>query len=140
MSEPLEVLQLTLKSNHVSSTKARRLVFEALLDSEPQTMQQIVKRCNNAVDRASIYRIIALFEQLGIVERLQMGWKYKLELTDRFMHHHHHLSCMKCGAVIALPEDATLEARLQKLAKAKGFMPQHHQLEIRGLCPACQKT
>lgn len=140
MSEPFDQLRLVLKTNRVSSTKPRQVVFQTLLGSEPQTMQQIVGRCSGKVDRASVYRTIALFEKLGIVQRLQIGWKYKLELSDSFIHHHHHLSCVSCGRVIPLPENADLERQLLSPAQAQGFKPQDHQLEIRGLCAACQAS
>src|ERR1700733_372533 len=105
MIEPLEQLKITLKAHHQSLTKSRLLIFTALEDKEPQTMHEIVAACQGQVDRASVYRTIALFERLGIVLRLQIGWKYKLELSDDFHHHHHHLTCRQCGKTIPLPED-----------------------------------
>jgi len=101
-------------------------------------MHSVVAACNDKVDRASVYRTIQLFEQLGVVQRLQIGWKYKLELSDKFSAHHHHLSCVQCGRTIAIDEDTALEKRMRLLASAYGFLPQGHQLEIRGLCEACQ--
>ena len=119
-------------------TSSRRIVFEALQGQEPLSMHDLVALCRNKVDRASIYRTIALFEHFGIVQRLQIGWKYKLELSSDFNYHHHHLTCSRCGSVIPLPEDDELENRLQYLAKNLQFFPQDHQIEIRGLCVACQ--
>lgn len=136
MVNVLERLSKSLKDNGYSFTAARRTVFAALQGHEPQTMQEIVA-ASPGIDRASVYRIIALFEQLGIVQRLQIGWKYKLELTDPFSHHHHHFSCNRCGRVTELPEDHQLEARLWKLAKTNGLVVQDHQLELRGLCQSC---
>ncbi len=91
------------------------------------------------IDRASVYRTIALFEKLGIVQRLQIGWKYKLELSDAFHRHHHHLSCTGCGSTFALQEDPELEARLTLLAQRQHFAMHGHQLEIQGLCNKCSK-
>jgi Fur family ferric uptake transcriptional regulator len=138
MQEPLNELRNTLKSHRQSLTGPRQLVFKALEDKEPQTMHQLVAACSGHIDRASIYRTIALFEKLGIVQRLQIGWKYKLELSDRFSHHHHHLTCTGCGATIALPEDRLLEDRLRSLASALHFKAGDHQIEVRGLCQNCQ--
>ena len=101
-------------------------------------MHELVEACQGKVDRASVYRTIAMYEQLGIVQRLQIGWKYKLELSDTFNHHHHHLTCSRCGITIPLPEDQQLENRLRQLARDLHFNPQDHQIEIRGLCKACQ--
>ena len=136
MLEPLQQLREQLKIHNHSLTAPRRAVFDALQGQEPQTMHEVVARCPG-IDRASVYRTIALFEHLGIVQRLQIGWKYKLELTGAFAHHHHHLSCNKCGRIIPLPEDSVLEKRLSLLAGSQNFQPQDHQLEIRGFCVDC---
>jgi len=135
---PLEQLKITLKQQRHSLTTARQTIFAALEDKEPQTMHEIVAACAGQVDRASVYRTIALYEQLGIVQRLQIGWKYKLELSDSFHRHHHHLTCLKCGKITPLPEDRQLEDRLQLLAQSQNFLAQGHQLEIQGLCPLCR--
>jgi Fur family ferric uptake transcriptional regulator len=139
MTEPLQQLQQSLKGQG-SLTRPRQVVFSALLGREPQTMAQLVAACASQIDRASVYRTIALFEKLGVVQRLQIGWKYKLELSDTFHHHHHHLTCLKCGRTTPLPEDKQLESRLQQLAKAQNFTMQGHQLEIQGLCRDCVRS
>jgi Fur family ferric uptake transcriptional regulator len=131
------ILQATLKANGFSLTSPRKAVFAALQNQEPQTMNRLVLACQDEIDRASVYRTIALFERLGIVQRLNIGWKYKLELSDTFSHHHHHLTCIKCGKVIPIAEDKVLEQQLNELSALHDFLPQDHQLEIRGLCQAC---
>jgi Fur family ferric uptake transcriptional regulator len=137
MADSITQLGITLKKQGFSLTKPRQVVFEVLQHHEPQTMPELVAACGGKINRASIYRTIALFERLGIAQRLQMGWKYKLELTDLFAHHHHHLTCNRCSKIIPLNEDAVLEARLRTLARAQDFAPTDHQLEIRGLCADC---
>lgn len=127
----------TLKTQGYSLTAARKVVFEALQYQEPQSMRDVVSRCK-AIDRASVYRTVALFEQLGIVQRLQMGWKYRLELSDDFHEHHHHLHCTHCGKTTALPEDLELEKSLHAMAEAHNFQLQSHQLELSGTCQNCQ--
>ncbi|MDB5164726.1 MAG: Fur family transcriptional regulator [Candidatus Saccharibacteria bacterium] len=131
-------LQQHLKKAGFSLTNPRKTVFSALQDREPQTMAELVTSCGNNLDRASVYRTIELFEQLGIVQKLHVGWKYRLELTDAFSHHHHHMTCLRCGTITAFSEDAELENRLHKLAEFHNFKPQDHQIEMRGLCHNCQ--
>lgn len=101
-------------------------------------MLQLITRCKDDINRASVYRTITLFERLGVVQRLQIGWKYKLELSNAFQHHHHHLTCSQCGSVTPLPEDATLEKQLDRLTQRHNFDAQDHQLEIRGVCALCR--
>lgn len=131
-------LSETLKSNGYSLTQARKTVFLALLDKEPQTIAELANSVSKEVDRASVYRIVALFEQLGIAERLQMGWKYKIELSDTFAAHHHHITCVRCGLVQTFEESTTLEFELKQLAAEAGFRETGHQVELRGLCQTCQ--
>lgn len=139
MTEANELLAKTLKQHGYSVTTVRKAVFSTLDKKEPQTMNKIV-RALPIVDRASVYRTIALFEKLGIVQRLQMGWKYKLELSDIFSYHHHHLTCRECGTIVSLREDRTLEATLQSLAAEYGYSNLSHQFEVTGMCKSCQKN
>ncbi len=134
--DPFLKLQKSLRSTKHSLTTPRRAVFEALRGQEPLTIHQLVARCPN-IDRATVYRVVALFERLGIVQRLQTGWKYRLELTGEFHEHHHHATCLRCGSAINLPEDAALEARLYALAKRHHFRIERHQIEVQGFCDSC---
>lgn len=99
-------------------------------------MNELVKRVAQ-IDRASVYRSISLFERLGVAQRLNIGWKYKIELTDRFADHHHHLTCISCGKTISMNEHE-LEALISKLASDHNFTPSAHQIEIQGLCVNCK--
>lgn len=130
-------LKSLLKSGGYSLTKPRRIIFDLLLNQEPQSMQVLVKRAAGKVDRATIYRTIEIFERLGIVNRLNIGWKYKIELSDVFTKHHHHMFCTNCGAMYDLPENAMLETMIDTVAAKSGFAPRTHQLEIYGLCANC---
>ncbi|MDL2363120.1 MAG: transcriptional repressor [Patescibacteria group bacterium] len=136
--DPKDELRHTLKAHSFSMTTARSTVFDALLDKEPQTMREVVDACQKLVDRASVYRVVSLYERLGIVQRLQMGWKYKLELSDDFHRHHHHLTCTKCHVVIPISENDELEDHLYEAAQKHGFKMEGHQLEIQGVCAICQ--
>jgi Fur family transcriptional regulator, ferric uptake regulator len=137
MQSAVERFKVLLKDHGQSLTAARMAVFTALLGQEPMAMHTLVRRAAG-IDRASVYRAVALFERLGIVQRLNTGWKYKLELSDKFADHHHHMTCTQCGATIAINEDE-LEQLLGRLAEAYGFTPTAHQLEIQGLCRSCRR-
>ncbi|HVX48175.1 MAG TPA: Fur family transcriptional regulator [Candidatus Saccharimonadales bacterium] len=125
-----------LRNHGQSLTRPRAAVFAALQGREPQTMKQLIAACPG-MDRASVYRTVALFEKLSIVQRLQIGWKYKLELSDAFSRHHHHMTCLNCSRVISFDESPELEQQLRWLAADKRFKIRSHQLEIQGLCSRC---
>lgn len=136
MLAELHSLKGLLKQNRQSITKTRLAVFEALAGQEPLSMHELVERVQGT-DRASVYRTVDLFERLGIVQRLNTGWKYKIELSDKFAAHHHHLTCTQCGATTPMNE-AELEAVVDRLAHSHGFRPTAHQIEIQGVCARCQ--
>ncbi|MDB5170068.1 MAG: transcriptional regulator, Fur family transcriptional regulator, ferric uptake regulator [Candidatus Saccharibacteria bacterium] len=133
------VIEQALKQHHVSLTKPRKQIYEVLSHNEPLTMQELITSLPQ-IDKTTAYRTVALFESLGIVQRLQIGWKYKLELSNQYQDHHHHITCLQCGQTVALPEDEVIEERLLALAAVQGFEPKDHQLEVRGLCPACRQS
>jgi len=136
MSNASETFTELLKGGGYSLTNARMTVFKALLGEEPLSMHALVERASG-IDRASVYRAVELFEKLGIVQRLNTGWKYKVELTDKFSAHHHHLTCIQCGKTVAMRENE-LEAFVDQIARSHGFKPTAHQIELQGLCQSCQ--
>ncbi|HTE21496.1 MAG TPA: transcriptional repressor [Candidatus Limnocylindria bacterium] len=138
MSGEIPTIAVVLKQNGYSLTKTRQQVFNALADSDALSMSQLTRKLQHKMDRASIYRTIDLFEKLGVVNRLQIGWKYKLELSEAFAGHHHHAACMQCGKVTAFEENPELEAGIHALSKELNFQLTSHSLELRGLCPTCQ--
>lgn len=137
MSTIEDLLESTLKQSGNSLTRPRQLVFAALRAQEAQTMHELVKRVEPLADRASIYRTIALFETLGIVQRVQIGWKYKLELSDQFQPHHHHLTCSRCGRDEEISVESPLEKSITKFLREHDFSVDQHRVEIQGICRAC---
>lgn len=133
-------LRALLKKGGASLTGPRRTVFDLLYGQEPQSMQVLIKRAEPEVDRATVYRTVELFERLGIVHRLNVGWKYKIELSDLFVGHHHHFHCSKCGTTYSLEPSPMLETMIDTVAAKENFSPRGHQLEIHGVCANCSKN
>ena len=133
-------LRALLKKGGASLTKPRRVIFDLLLNQEPQSMQVLTQRAAAKVDRATVYRSIELFERLGIVHRLNIGWKYKIELSDVFQGHHHHFYCTNCSKTYPLPANSMLETIIDSTAAKEGYAARGHQLEVYGLCSHCSKN
>lgn len=128
-----------LRQRNISITTARKTVFTVLQDSlEPISMRQLVEQCKT-IDRASVYRTVALFEDQGFIRRIQQGWKYQIELSDMFLKHHHHLTCTQCGTVIDITNEAELVKSIEAITKPVSFHPVNHELEITGICRSCFK-
>jgi Fur family transcriptional regulator, ferric uptake regulator len=138
MSQPRQEIATLLKHHHLSATKQRLTVFEILEGREPLSMSELFDLVKGQLDRASLYRTVSVFEELGIVRRVNIGWKYKIELSDRFTEHHHHLTCLKCAKVIPISEDE-LEGFISTLSAKYKFKPVEHQIEVQGYCEACAR-
>jgi Fur family ferric uptake transcriptional regulator len=129
---------MVLKQHDYSVTYPRKVVFDTLLSTEePVNMSKLVRMVSEKIDRATVYRTIDVFEKTGIVNRIQTGWKYKLELSDKFLSHHHHLTCTKCGNTESFHETKILINELNKLASKNNFRLQSHMLELNGICSNC---
>jgi Fur family ferric uptake transcriptional regulator len=89
------------------------------------------------VGRATVYRAIEQLEELGLVQRIDLGGdSTAFEKVDPRGHHHHHLVCNKCGRVIPF-EDEDLESAIHSLSTRDGFTIQSHEITLRGICADC---
>jgi Fur family ferric uptake transcriptional regulator len=138
MDKIRNTLELHLKSAGYSLTSPRHQVFDILQQHGPLSMQELYNSLRGRVNRTTVYRVIALFEELNIAQRVAKGWKYKLELTDAFIPHHHHFTCTHCHRTISFDEPKSFDAMLDTIAHHNGFSPTGHTLEIEGLCSNCR--
>lgn len=136
-TDELMLFRQTLANNNYQVTRAREATFKLLISPQPQTMHDVLSKAQGTVDRVSVYRNIDVFEKIGLVHRVYIGWKYKLELSDEFTGHHHHLSCLKCGKVIDIEDEKHIDEFIDEVAKKAGFQPHRHQFEIDGYCRDC---
>jgi Fur family transcriptional regulator, ferric uptake regulator len=137
MSLEVQEFKKLLKSSGYIVTKERRELFDTLQRHNTLTIKELIA-LSPSVHHVTVYRNIKIFEELGIITYLRLGWNSKLELSDIFRHHHHHLTCLKCGKVTVLKDNPVLEAEISRLSARRSFKPTDHQLEIRGYCSNCR--
>ena len=137
MSMDYSKIKELLVNNGYSWTKSRRLVYETVYVGKPKSINDIISSLDGQVDRVSVYRVIELYEKLGAVNRINIGWKYKLELSDKFVPHHHHLTCLNCGQVIDIEDEEHIDNFIEEVTSKFSFKPERHAFEIEGLCINC---
>lgn len=133
-----QLLELLRQAGY-RNTKPRQQVFKALKAGPALSIHELHQKVGGRLDPASMYRALGLFRRLGIVQDVVIAGRRKVELTDRFSNHHHHLACTTCGATIAI-FDQLFENHIERLAAANGFTHQSHSFEITGLCPTCRQA
>jgi len=90
------------------------------------------------VGLATIYRVLAQFEQAGLLARNHFEQNRAVyELNEGA--HHDHLVCLTCGRVEEFV-DADIEKKQHQVAQAHGFKLQDHTLALYGECvkPNCR--
>ncbi len=132
--------QLTdfLKQNGYSATTSRSDIFDILQLRGAVPIVDLVRGCRRS-NRASVYRTISLFRKLGMIQDVVITGEPRIELTDRFGHHHHHLTCVRCGETVSV-DDAELETALARVVAKHQFRHGSHTVEISGLCPYCAES
>lgn len=134
---PLERLDKLLHQHGLRLTRPRRVIFEFfVIANEPIQLPHILSALGGVIDRASIYRGVALFLELGVIQEVHRPGKQWLELGDNFNRHHHHVTCNNCGQSQTLTSPL-LEQTLAAMANQVGFHPTAHHLEISGVCSDC---
>lgn len=133
----LEQLKAILSKNNASYTRPREAIFQVLQTADQPIKPSDIARLTPDIDRASVYRTLELFSQLGVTATILRGWIPYVELAEPFRTHHHHFECSHCGNFIEI-ESASLEAALQSIAQVHRFSIHQHTVELTGLCESCR--
>ncbi len=128
-----------LHNSDLKVTSARVSVLSFLDHSDaPLDVDAIYEHVTSEheeADRATIYRIIEMLYQKGIVKRLEFGeGKYRYELAGD---DHHHLICENCGKIEDI-SDCGISEWEKEIKDKKKFNVKRHSLEFYGVCQQCQ--
>lgn len=102
-----------------------------------QEIWERLRRRRRSASLASVYRALELLDELGLVQRIDVGGgTARYEPMDPDGDHHHHVVCEECGRITAFEDDA-LEAAIDGLARRLRHRVSSHEVLIRGACPDC---
>ena len=121
--------------NGLRMTEQRRVVAQVLETSNDHPdVEELYFRASKLDPRisiATVYRAVKLFEESGILEKLEFGdGRARYEDADR--DHHDHLIDMQTGQVIEFI-DPDIEALQEKIAARLGYKLKDHRLELYGV-------
>ena len=80
---------------------------------------------------ATVYRTVKLFEEAGILERVDFG-DGRARYEDAEREHHDHLLDLNTGEVIEFV-DPEIEALQEKIAEKLGYRLKGHRMELYGV-------
>ena len=100
-------------------------------------IEDALRAAGRPTARASIYRVLDLLVDHGLVERVVVGeGQARFEPLHPSGHHHHHLVCDRCGRLVAF-DDPGLERAISGLSDRLGVRVQSHDVLLRGACGRC---
>jgi Fur family transcriptional regulator, ferric uptake regulator len=138
-------LMKALAAKGVRITAQRRLLVGIIQDSprhlDAASLLELAKKQDADIDRATVYRTIALLKDRGLIDELDLmhieGEKHYYEAkTSR---DHCHMACFRCGAIMEYTSSA-FERLKQEMAQQSGFQIRVVRLEVGGICKQCQKS
>ncbi|UWQ80715.1 transcriptional repressor [Leisingera sp. S132] len=116
-------------------TGQRRVIAQVLQDSDDHPDVEELYARASAMDAgisiATVYRTVKLFEEAGILERLEFG-DGRARYEDAEREHHDHLIDMNTGEVIEFC-DPEIEELQERIARKLGYELRGHKLELYGV-------
>lgn len=96
------------------------------------------RRRRLGLGRATIFRSLELFTNLGMVERVDLpSGQHAYVSCARGSDHHHHIVCSRCGRAVGF-DDGVLDEAVEAAARHVGYDLTRHRLELFGTCADCQ--
>jgi Fur family ferric uptake transcriptional regulator len=86
--------------------------------------------------RATLFRNLELFTELGALERLDLPSGEHAYVACAPEQHHHHVVCRSCGRSVEV-EDTGLQSVVNEIARRTGYSIDTHRLELFGTCAQC---
>jgi Fur family transcriptional regulator, ferric uptake regulator len=131
-----------LRKAELRYTSGRRAIVEALAEMGGPASIEDLARLQPSVARSSAYRHLVDLQTAGVVRRIAADDGFgRFELSEDITEHHHHLLCSSCGRVTDMTPSPAFERNLSRyldeMARAGGFVPLGHRVDVVGLCDRC---
>ena len=127
-----------LRERRLRVTPQRIVIHRALCSqSRHMTAEQVLASVSDVLPGTAlptVYSTLELLETLGLVRRVGTG--NGAVVFDSRVEPHAHTVCRRCGVMADLEGTAAPNDALSR-AGASGFVPDHAQLVVWGLCATC---
>ena len=135
-----EDLVTALRERRMRVTPQRVIVHRALRELDRHvTADELLEAVSDrlpSISPPTIYATLELFEELGMVRRVQRAGT---TLFDPRTDAHHHLICTSCGSIEDL--DSELDtSELERAADRHGFARERIEAVVHGRCAACRQV
>ena len=130
-----------LRARGLRATSQRVVMYRLLRDSARHvSAEELLGEASEklpGVSLPTVYATLELFEQLGIVRRVNGGGGTLL--WDTRADAHHHMICRRCGRIEDMEAPLDL-GRARRVAATSGFEPDLAEIVVTGLCADCARA
>lgn len=124
-----------LKKQGKRITPERLDLFNYILDIDSFSANELVFNTN--FSRASIFRNINLFLEIGVIRKVSLSENWVLyEVVHDTHTHHEHMLCTNCWEVLHFESDYICK-ELFKIAKKSWFKINEHSIFVNWVCSKC---
>ncbi len=124
-----------LRSAWKKATPERIQLFEYMNKKHIFTANDLGENFSS-IWRASIFRSIKLFSELGVIRKIQVGASWDSYEVEHEHHHHEHMTCNDCGDIVNFASDNICK-KIFAEAKKLGFEISTHSIGVFGKCKNC---
>jgi Fur family ferric uptake transcriptional regulator len=138
-----EVLGRYMAQRGLKSTRQRSLIINTFFSMAGHLSVEDVwskaRQRDAKVSVATVYRTMKLLGECGLAHARNFGDGQTRYEAAMGRHHHDHLICTQCGAIVEFENDR-IEALQEAVARKQGFRVTSHKMELYGLCRICQRS
>ncbi|AEF17178.1 MULTISPECIES: Fur family transcriptional regulator [Thermoanaerobacterium] len=141
----IDDIKENLKQKGFKLTTQRRAILDVIIENREKHLSSeeiydLVKEKYPEIGLATVYRTLQLFDEMGIIYKLNFDdGRSRYELYHNEDHQHHHLICLKCGSVIEMEGDL-LENLEEAIENTKNFQIIDHNVKFFGYCSKCKQN
>ena len=130
-----DTIQQRCEQKGLRMTSQRKIIAQVLEDAaDHPDVEELYKRASKidlTISIATVYRTVKLFDEAGILDKLEFG-DGRARYEDAEREHHDHLIDINSGRVIEFM-DSDIEKLQEKIAQKLGYKLMGHKLELYGV-------
>jgi Fe2+ or Zn2+ uptake regulation protein len=123
-------------------TRQRQLVLEVLEESQGhldvETLYEQIRKRDQQIGIATVYRTLAFLKEIGLVEEHQFGEDHGHFETVQGDRLHYHFTCINCGRVVEFQAPEVMKLA-HKLCESQGLQVTDLHLYLSGYCAQCHQ-